>query len=174
VTENNLATFPRGRQVFSGVPFQVNGIVQLSGKKNLEWGRTEYPEAVKDIKLGKTVRQFHLLHGAGGVYDGDGTIIAKLVLHYADRSEQAIEIKTGEHVRDWWGDPTQAVTGKNSELAWKGSNPAIQKYGGAKPGSLRIYKTTFANPQPDVSVTSIDYISTMRNSASFLMGLTIE
>ena len=101
--ENNLAGLPKGRQVFSGVPFQVDGILELSGKKNIEWGRTEYPEAIKDIKLGKTAHQLHLLHGAGGVYDGDGTTIAKLVLHYADSSVREIEIKTGEHVRDWWG-----------------------------------------------------------------------
>lgn len=174
VKENNLAGLPKGRQVFSGVSFQVDGILELSGKKNVEWGRNEYPEAIKDIKLGKTARQLHLLHGAGGVYDGDGTTIAKLVLHYADRSMRQIEIKTGEHVRDWWGNPKQAITGINSELAWAGTNPAIKKYGGAKPGSLRIYKTTFENPQPNLSVTSIDYISTMQNSASFLIGLTVE
>jgi hypothetical protein len=174
VKQNNLAGLPKGRQVFSGVPFQVDGILELSGKKNVEWGRTEYPEAIKDIKLGKTAHQLHLLHGAGGVYDGDGTTIAKFVLHYADSSVREIEIKTGEHVRDWWGNPKQTVTGTNSELAWAGTNPAIKKYGGANPGSLRIYKTTFENPQPNLSVTSIDYISTMHNSASFLLGLTVE
>jgi len=174
VKENNLAALPKGRQVFSEVPFQVDGILELSGKKNLEWGRTEYPETIKDIKLGKAAHQLHLLHGAGGVYDGDGTTIAKLVLHYADSSVREIEIKTGEHVRDWWGNPKQGVTGTNSELAWAGTNPAVKKYGGANPGSLRIYKTTFENPQPNLSVTSIDYVSTMHNSASFLIGLTVE
>jgi hypothetical protein len=174
VKENNLAGLPKGRQVFSGVPFQVDGILELSGKKNVEWGRTEYPEAIKDIKLGKTARQLHLLHGAGGVYDGFGTVIAKLVLHYSDASMREIEIKTGEHVLDWWGNPKQAVTSTNSELAWEGTNPAIKKYGGATPTFLRIYKTTIENPQPNLSVTSIDYVSTMRNSASFVIGLTVE
>ena len=174
VKENNLASLPKGRQLFSGVPFQVDGILVLSGKKNLEWGRTEYPEAIKDIKVGRTVRQLHLLHGAGGVYDQEGTTIAKLVLHYGDSSERQIAIKTGEHVRDWWGDPAQAVTGESSELAWKGTNPAVKKYGGDKPGSLRIYKTSFDNPQPTLSVTSIDYVSTMQNSAPFLISLTVE
>jgi len=113
------------------------------------------------------------MHGAGGVYDGEGTTIAKLVLHYADASERQLEIKTGVHARDWRGDPTQVVTGKNSELAWQGTNPAMKKYGGPKPGSLRIYKTSFDNPQPNVPMASFDYVSPMQNSAPFLIAITV-
>jgi hypothetical protein len=174
VKENNLASLPKGRQVLAGVPFEVGGVVQLSGSKNLEWGRTEFPEAVKNIKLGQKAKRFHLLHGAGGVYDKDGAIIARLVIHYADSSVRELDIKTGEHVRDWWGDPAQRVTAPNSELAWHGTNPATLKYGGANPGSLRIYKTTFVNPEPGLMVKSLDYLSTMQNSAPFLIGLTLE
>jgi hypothetical protein len=108
VTENNLATLPKGRHVFSGVPFEVGGLLQLAGKKLQEWGRNEYPD------------------------------------------------------------------GKNSELAWTGTNPALKQYGGDHPGSLRIYKTTFENPQPGATITAIDYVSTMQNSSPFLIGLTIE
>jgi hypothetical protein len=174
VTENNLASLPKGRQVFAGVPFQVGGILQLSGKKVQEWGRNEFPEAINGIKIGKRCRRLHLLHGAGGVYDPDGLTIGKLVLHYADKSVQEFEIKNGLHLRDWWGNPKQAVTAKNSTLAWSGTNPALKKYGGRQPGSLRIYKTTFENPQPDAEITTVDYVSSMENSSPFMIGLTIE
>jgi hypothetical protein len=174
VKENNLAALPQGRHEFAGVPFQIGGIVQLSGRKLQEWGRTEFPEAVRDIAIGRTCIQLHLLHGAGGVYDSDGVTIAKLVLHYADGSLREIEIKKGLHVRDWWGNPNEMVARTNSTLAWTGSNPALKRYGGPNPGSLRIYRTTFENPQPGVVVTSIDYVSTMKNSSPFLLGLTIQ
>ena len=174
VTENNLATLPKGRQVFSGVPFEVGGLLQLSGKKLQEWGRNEYPESITGIKLGKRCQRLHLLHGAGGVFDPENVTIAKLVLHYSDKSTQEIDIKTGVHIRDWWGDPKQEVTGKNSELAWTGTNPALKQYGGNHPGSLRIYKTTFENPQPGTTITAIDYVSTMQYSSPFLIGLTIQ
>ena len=174
VTENNLAALPKGRQVFAEVPFEVGGLLQLSGKKIKEWGRTEFPESITGIKLGKTCQRIHLLHGAGGVYDPPGVTIAKLVLHYADRSIREIDIKTGVHVWDWWGDPRQRPTGVNSELAWSGTNPALKKYGGERPGSLRVYRTTFENPQPEVIITTIDYVSTMHASSPFLIGLTIE
>jgi hypothetical protein len=174
VKENNLAALPKGRQVFQELPFQVSGVLQLSGKKVQEWGRKEFPEAVKNIEVGRSFAQLHLLHGAGGVYDPDGVTIAKLVLHYADRSVKEIEIKTGVHVRDWWGQADQAITGTNSTLAWTGSNPALKKYSRDKLGALRIYKTTFKNPQPGIAVKSIDYQSTMQNSSPFLIALTVE
>lgn len=174
VTENNLATLPKGRQVFSGVPFDVGGLLQLSGKKLQEWERNEYPETINGIILEKPCQRLHLLHGAGGVFDPEGVTIAKLVLHYADKSVRELDIKTGVHVRDWWGNPKQALTGKNSELTWTGTNPALKKYGGKQPGSLRIYKTTFENPQPETAITTIDYVSTMENASPFLIALSIE
>jgi hypothetical protein len=174
VEQNNLAELPKGRQVFSGAAFEVGGVVQLSGKKLLEWGRKEFPEAVKGIRVGRKVARIHALHGAGGVYDRDGVTIARLVVHYADNSVREFEIKTGDHVRDWWGNPKQRVYSPNSELAWSGSNPAIKKYGGTNPGSLRVYKTTFENDQPDLAITAMDYVSAMQNSSPFLVALSVE
>jgi hypothetical protein len=174
VQQNNLANLPKGRQVFQGVPFEIGGVVQLSGKKAQEWGRNEFPEAVKNILVGKRCAQIHLLHGAGGVFDNDDVTVAKLVIHYADKSVREIDIKNGVHVRDWWGEPNQPISGTNSVLAWTGTNPALKVYGGAKPGSLRIYSTSFKNPLPGKSITSIDYISAMANSSPFLIGLTVE
>ena len=174
VAENDLASFPKGRQSFAGVPFQVDCVLQVSGKKLEEWGRKEFPKGIKVVELNRSFSRIHLLHGAGGVYDSDGVTVGRLVLHYADKSEREIEIRNGVHVRDWWGDPTQAITDSNSSLAWTGTNPALKKYGGEKPGSLRIYKTTFQNPQPGVVVTSADFISAMNESSPFLLGLTVE
>ena len=103
VLENNLASLPSGRQVFLGTAFEVGGLLQLSGKKLLEWDRKEFPEAINAVKVEKRCRRILLLHGAGGVFDRDGVTIAKLVLHYADKSQREFEIQNGVHVRDWWG-----------------------------------------------------------------------
>ena len=174
VKENNLANLPSGRQFFSGVPFEVGGVLQLSGKKIKEWGRNEFPEGVDGIPVGRNFSELHLLHGAGGVYDSEGVTIATIVLHYADGSTKQLEIKNGVDVRDWWGKLAQPVTGTNSALAWTGSNPAFQKYGGDAAGGIRIYTSTFTNPQPSIRVTSLDYRSTMENSSPFLIAATVE
>lgn len=174
VKENNLATLPVGRQVLGQVPFEIRGVVQLDGKKIREWERTEFPKAVNGMVVGHKFQTLHLLHGAGGVYDEDGTTIGTLVLRYADDSTASIDIKNGEHVRDWWGDPQQPITGTNSVLAWRGTNPALRKYGGEKPGELRIYRSTFINPQAEKLVKTIDFKSAMQNSSPFLLGITLE
>lgn len=161
---------PVGRQVLGQVPFEIRGVVQLDGKKIREWKRTEFPVAVNGIIVGRKFQTLHLLHGAGGVFDEDGTTIGALVLHYADDSTDSIDIKNGEHVRDWWGDPQQPITGTNSVLAWTGTNPALQKYGGANPGELRIYRSTFINPQVEKLVKTIDFKSAMNNSSPVLAG----
>jgi hypothetical protein len=173
VKENNFAALPAGRQVLAGVPFEIGGILQLAGLKLQEWGRAEFPEEIKGIKVGRSFAKLHLLHGAGGVYDGEGTAIARLVLHYQDESTHDLAIKVGQHVRDWWGDPKQRLIGNTSELAWSGSNPALQRFGDGK-GTLRVYRTTFINPNPELVVTSVDYVSNMANSSPFLIGLTVE
>ncbi|MBI4657497.1 MAG: PD40 domain-containing protein [Verrucomicrobia bacterium] len=173
VKENNLAEMPTGRQVLAGVPFEIHGLVQLSGKRVVGWGRNEFPEKVENITVGRTAEKIHLLHSAGGVFDPDETVIAKLVLHYADKTDEMIEIKSGVHVRDWWGLLSQKTTGDTTELAWTGSNPAIKKYrdDGAV---LRIYRTTFANPNPSKKIDQVDFLSTMNDSSPFLVALTLE
>jgi hypothetical protein len=174
VKENNLGAMPTGRQIFSGVPFVVEGVVQLSGRKLQEWGRNEFPEAINGIPVGRKFSRLYALHGAGGVFDPERVTIGKLAFHYADGSVWEIEIKTAVHVRDFWGDPKQELMGTTSELAWTGTNPALKEYEGDKPSALRIYKTRFQNPKPGLSVSSIDYRSAMRNSSPFLLALTVE
>lgn len=40
--------------------------------------------------------------------------------------------------------------------------------------SLRLFKSTFRNPRPDLEIATIDYVSTDTAAAPFLLGLTVE
>lgn len=145
--ENTLDEFPTGRQVMANVPFEISGVVQISGKKLREWGRTEFPESIEGIPVNKVCRRVSLLHGGGCVFDPDGTTVARLVFHYSDNVTPTFNIKVGEHVRDWWGwgNPYQSMAHKGTELAWAGHNPATKKDGAAY---IRIYRSTFINRAP--------------------------
>jgi len=169
---NDLAALPTGRQVMANVPFDISGIAQVTGLRIQSWGRHEYPAKITDISINKRCRRLFILHGAGGVGDPEGTTIAKLVLHYEDKSTRIIEIKIGDHVRDWWGDPKEPMLNKGSELGWKGRNAAIRN--GAPGQYLRLYRSTFANPKRNLTITTIDYVSTFKASSSFLVGLTVD
>jgi hypothetical protein len=175
--ENNLAELPSGVHAFAGVPFDVQGRIQLLGKRLLESGR-RFPAEVKYISIGRRCARIHLLHGASAARNLNEKI-ARLVLHYQDGSQAEIGIVTGADVLDWWGpiynteageerNPTSAGT----ELAWAGSNPWIKHR--APELSLRLYRSSFANPHPDREIASMDYVSTLSEAAPFLLGLTLE
>jgi hypothetical protein len=177
VKENDLAELPGGIHTFGGVPFDVEGRIQLLGRNLIKSGK-RYPVIVKNIPISRQCARIHLLHGASAARTLD-TKIAKLILHYTDGSQASIDIMAGRDVLDWWGPIYNAeagdqrqTTSPGTELAWAGSNSWIKKR--APEYSLRLYRSTFANPRPGLEVSSIDYVSTLTEAAPFLVGLTID
>jgi hypothetical protein len=174
--DNNLSALKPGIHTFSGVPFDVQGVLKLRGSA-LADGNKKWPTHMS-IPLGSKCSRFYLLHGASGI-DDPGNRIAWLILHYQNGTTARIDINGGEHLLDWWGpiyntgaDDERYTTSPNTELAWAGTNPAIKK---KYPNlSLRLYKTAFANPHPDLEISSIDYVSALSGVSPFLAGLTIE
>jgi hypothetical protein len=176
--EDEMAELPRGIHTFGGVSFDVAGKIQLMGRSLLRANRI-YPVMRKNIPIAQKCRQIHLLHGASHVLE-PGVTVAKLVLHYADGSVREIGIVAGEHLLDWRGPiyltPAAgeqfAPKARGTELAWVGTDSRL-----AQPPPIvaeRIYKSTFANPQPEVEIARMDYVSTLTSTAPFLVGLTVE
>ena len=177
--EDNLAELPPGAHIYAGVPFDVQGSIQLMGAGMTRYNKT-FPMKVDDILINRRCAKLHLLHGSNWTYlNAYGTTVAKLVLHYDDGSERDINMIAGEQVFDWWFplfktglNPREYKTAPGTERAWTGRNPLLEK---VWPGeSLLLYKSTFTNPQPDVMISSIDYVSTMTMTAPFLVALTVE
>lgn len=177
---NNLAELPSGVNVYAGVPFDVAGLIQLNSTVMTTYFKKNYPNEVDHIRIGRPCAKLHLFHGANAVLARDfGSVVAKLVLHYSDGSMREINLVAGEHVFDWWTplfttgvNPRCLKTAPGTERAWKGSNPLLKM---SQPDeSLVLYKSTFDNPQPDATLASLDYVSTMTEVAPFLVGLTVE
>ena len=179
---NHLASLPAGLHVFAGVPFLIDGRVQLLGR-DLPPHFPAWPTRVREIPIGRHCGNLHLLHGAA--YSAaqpvpPGTVVGRLVIRYADQSTAELPMVAGAQVLNWWGPvfTTEAPAGERrpsapgTTLAWAGVNPAIRK---AVPDySLRLYRTTFANPHPEAWIVSIDYASAVTGAAPFLLGLTVE
>lgn len=122
--------------------------------------------------------RFHVLHGSRNLHAA-GQEIARLVLRHADGSSSRFGIVGGRQALNWWGPIYYTEAGDaryplcpNTELAWVGRNPGIQRSAPEK--SLRLYKTTFVNPHPELAVVGVDYVSLLQGPASFLVGLTLE
>ena len=172
---NDLKALPLGIHTYGGISFDVEGRVQLAGDALTTAGR-KFPSLINIPISGKCSR-IHLLQGAADL-DNPGNKIAWLIFHYKDGSNATVDIIGGRDVLDWWGPVynTEAsdryTTSPDTELAWAGSNPGIKKE--APEFSLRLYRSTFANPHPELEVSSIDYVSALSGAAPFLVGLTIE
>jgi RNA polymerase sigma factor (sigma-70 family) len=177
--ENNFAELPSGVHIFGGVLFDVEGLIQLDGT-NMMMFHKHYPTEVDGIAINRRCTKIYLFHGADWIYPHDfGTIVARLVLHYLDGSERQIDIVAGKDVFDCWAplfttgaDPRYFQMVPGTERAWAGANPFIKRVWPDE--SLVLYKSTFDNPQPDVTISTMDYVSTMTGVAPFLVGLTVE
>jgi beta-lactamase regulating signal transducer with metallopeptidase domain len=168
VTDNDLSELKAGRCVLAGVPFDINGVVQLSGQ-GMAHGSRAFPDAMNDIKLGRSFSTLHLLHACAGKEE-TGTLVSKIVVHYQDGQQLELPINYGQSVRDWWFWDFEPVSDPNTTMAWTGNNLNVR----AQNGALRLYRTTWSNPRPQERVVSLDYVSGHSKSAPFMVALTVE
>ena len=171
--------WPAGVKALAGVRFEVQGKVQLMGRGWRKAGHA-FPSRAKGIRVGQKCASLHLLHGALFVGPSEaewGTSVANLVLRYADGSQKRLAILAGEHVLNWWGPVVKSDVqhsrprSPTTELAWAGSSPQLTR---SHPDcAFRLYRTTFANPHPDLELATLDYESTLSEAAPFLVALTV-
>jgi len=172
---NHLGRLPTGLVILAGSRFDVRAMIQLASPA-LDTNVIGLPERVDGMRVAQKARRIRLLHGTG-MQEENGASIARLVVHYTSGEMRDLPIQYGLHVRDWWhgdpGDPKDEVPG--SVVAWTGQNAVTDGWNGdGKRTELRLFKTTFENPLPDVEITTLDYVSTMSKSAPFVIAITVE
>jgi hypothetical protein len=161
---NNLASLPAGAQAFAGVKFHVgDGLIQL-GSTYVK-GK---PEKVEGIKVGRALMRLHFLH-ATCFSAPDGTVIAKYVVHYADKTKAEVEVAYGRDVVDWWDYPGQQAPTR-AKAAWEGENGPARGFD----AKIKLYLTTWKNPHPKKTVVSLDFVATAAETgaAPFCVAIT--
>ena len=165
-TDNNLNKFPAGYQLFNDVRFNVAGLIQLANEGDAREKNPPFPTGVEGIPVNRFCRSIHLLHGT--VLDTDsGTVVASLILHYADGTTNKLDVIYGQQVYNWWfqDSDADAPLAGNTKVAWVGENPSSK---------VRVFQTSFANPKPGGKIESVDYVSGLSKCAPFLLALTVE
>ena len=165
---NHLGSLPRGIQKLGNTEFDVRGVIQLTGTQ-AEASGASFPASQPGIKLGRKCKRLHFLQAAGWSAE-DGKVIGKYVLHYAGGEQVALTIVYGTDTLDWWKTTPDAKAPQSATVAWSGSNPATEALG----ASLRLFERTYDNPKPDLTIETMDFISTQAESAPFLVALTVE
>jgi hypothetical protein len=162
---NNLAELKEDKQTLAGLRFKIGeALIQLANA-NL---KDQYPAKVDGIKVDAKFAKLHVLQATGHSV-ADGTVIAKYIVHYADKGMENIDVVYGEDVRDWWrhDDDKDPTRGK---VAWKGSNESAKSNG----CSIWLFSQSWNNPHPEKTVASIDFVSTLTEAAPFVVAMTLE
>ena len=165
---NNLASLPKGEQTLAGAKFKIgDGLIQLVGM-----AEPFLPEKVQGIKVGKTVKKLYILHACH--HDSwEDAIVGYYTVNYDDNSQETIPIVYGKDMCDWWffGDAKDARKPTRGKVAWTGTNDDTKNQG----AGIRLFLTTWKNPQPERKVLSIDFGSTNYTfAAPFCVAITAE
>ncbi len=159
---------PHGSNVLGGIPFEVNGLLRLTGTASERNNTKPYREKVEGIVVDKKFARLHLLHLAGSTGES-GKPYARIVLHHADETTSSLLLEYGRHARYWHRSKFEypsALSDPNSKVVWRGTHESTPK-------TLRLFKTTFENPKPDQEVTTIDLISEHATANAVILAMSI-
>ena len=165
---NDLRAAPHGLCILADIPFQLEGLIQLSSKVSHEKTGQSFPESAVGIPVEATSKRMHFLQSAS--WRGtDGSVIGEYRVHYADGDVALIPIVYGHSVVDWCftkGDPLPT----GAAVAWNGANERTQKLGQL----IQVYAFTWHNPRPDAPIATLDFVSFGEESAPLLMSVTLD
>jgi hypothetical protein len=176
--------FPNGLQRLAGIDFDVRGWIHLDLR--LVWStRTDLPERVDDIPVGRTCARLHFLHtatlashlapGRTGapeeVFDAPlGVAVGRYVIHYADGEQTDLPILHGRDVRDYWHFPESSPDDPALVVAWTGATAESRRVGAA----TRLYKQTWDNPRPEAPIRTLDFVHARTHAVPILVAITVE
>ena len=148
--ENDMRDLPTGRQRFADIPFHLaspKGVVALH---SLSANNAECPKEVRGIKVGRRADVLFFLHTMAW----GAPLPFRYRINYADGAHVMFEVRDGQHVVDWWSEPTryaEATQRHGLFFAWQGDNPMHK--GVVLPGC------EWANPHPGKLVETVDFLT---------------
>jgi RNA polymerase sigma factor (sigma-70 family) len=176
-------TMPRGKQVLGSIEFQLEGLLQLQSSASRDENRgyrqsivvpLAEPEVtaagLEILQHGSNVAAAHLVGATR--YGGEGeSTVAQVVWRYVDGSRQTTHVRFQNHVRDWIRLPYETpayLPYTFSKAVWRAPVP------GQAGRWARLYRFSYANPEPKKVLKEIEFVSTMQTPNLFLVGLTLD
>ena len=153
-----------------GIPYDVRGIIELNsgplkdGTTIRDKRTTEVPDQVEGIAVGQETTALHFLLNAEWAEETEPIEIGKLVLHYEDGTTAERSLIMGVDVVGWWGGGNVAPL-PDKKIGWRNPRPNP---------STNLAELTWKNPHPEKTITSLDFISTLKRAGPFLVAITLE
>ncbi len=175
-----VAVAPVGFQVFEHVPLQIDGTIFLWGAMNAAGGAV-FPEKALGIDVNQKFETLYVYNSAF-FPSPDNTPVCQVVFHYDDGSTATNQLLYGSEIVEWaarsgkkantpTGPKSKTMndpTGSNSKAVWVGGT---RTRGQNRP--VRFCLTAIANPNPSVTVTSMDWFSCKNQSAALIIAMTV-
>ncbi len=170
-TDEDWAELPRGDQVLGGVAFHIDGMIRLASRTSVA-RRNAFRERVVLAVPPGTYGSIHLL-GATAWRADVNREIAEIVWQYADGGARRTPILYAGSLRRVWRMPFEQPRHVLSPLSkcvatWSSDRSRSQ---GAM---LRLYRATFANPEPGRAVASIQLQSSMDDASLIVFGVSMD
>jgi hypothetical protein len=147
---NSLAALSKGEQTLAGVKFKIDtGLITVNTDPRND------PEKAEGIKVGTTCRKLYFLHACHRT-SRPGDIVGYYTVTYEDNSQVTVPLVYGKDIANWWCRPNEGAPSR-ALVAWKGANDSAKGEAGA---NIRLYMTTWKNPEPKKKVLSIDFGAT--------------
>jgi hypothetical protein len=162
---NTLSDLPAGIQVLGEIPFDIRGLIQLSGLNSTDITTLIYPQVISDIPVGLRAQNIHFLHGSSWNIEAESAEIGKYVIHYANDLVEEIKLVYKVNIWDWWGQTND----DNPKKVWQGTNERTRERG----LSIRLFQLSFQNPHPEKEIKSISLHSNNQGPGPFVVAITV-
>lgn len=159
--DNDLRSFPVGRQTFLGKPFDVIDPKENGGRAAVVlWGAgSPGPRETTVAGIGKKAKSLYFLHSAGNI--GRQARVGEYIINYADGSKVRIPLVVGRNISSWWSDGDAGEW----RVAWRGKNPHVSVI------SMGVWG--WDNRQPDKTIDSITIRASGQGRVQ-LLGITLS
>ena len=159
-----------GLQEHHGLKFDVRAVLQIEGKLSQEhlgprWIHS-YPNAIKGISITAVARKIHLLAGTIGVAETN-EVVGIVQLNFGVGDSVDLPLRYGEYLSDAKDDSFRA------ERLFPVGSLSAEKLG---PDEVRysLHHLQFENPRPGQRIVSFNFISGMKSSHPYILGMTLE
>lgn len=169
-SDSGWENFPKGDQEFLGIPFSSRGFILLDGKAIARAKSFELNKVIRDIPVGRSFQQLHMIQ-ASAFRTKVGNVIANVRINYADGSWLLLPIAYGKQNGDWSRSVLEPPLGldENTRIAWTDGPPTNR----VSQHSTRIFLTSFDNPHPQKTVSTLSLESTGDEASAIIVGITV-
>jgi len=156
---NDLVEFPTGKNIFGGVPFDIDE-PNIDNKAiicmNNVFDNDELPKMIEGIAVNSKCKAINFLHSLSKNGVQPDECVGHYIVKYADDSKCDIEVARGRNITNWWNSPTcnETIT------VWEGGNRKIA----ASDVKVGISLFQWENPHPGKEIKSISVLTEEKTS----------